>query len=245
MDKIDWLNKCLYWKNKWPQITSEFDCDKNGINLYKFMSILNQNLEEDSTIVSDAGSALYVPSQSLELKQNQRYILDSAQGGMGSALPMGIGVSLARNNRKTIVITGDGSICTNIQELAVVKYHKLNIIIFIWTNGGYLSIKNTQEAFFNKRYFGTDSKTGLYFPSFQKVADSYEIKYLKVHKVMNLDNIIKQALNLNEPCMIEVICNSNQKIQPSLVLKNGKSCPLSDMSPFLSEEEYNKEMINE
>jgi acetolactate synthase-1/2/3 large subunit len=246
MNKQEWLGKCSHWKKIWPQLDlPEFEDDSRGVNLYKFISVLNKNLKEDSCIVSDAGSALYVPSQGLQLNGNQRFILDAGQAGMGAAIPMSVGVSLARNNKKTIVITGDGSFSTNIQELAVIKYHFMDTAIFVWNNSGYLSIKNSQLAFYGGRIFGTDSNNGLFFPDIKKIADSYGLWYDRVDKNIDLDYIIRKSLKFNHPIIVEVICDPDQKIMPSLAFKNGKSCPLNDMSPYISDEQMNLEMIKD
>ncbi len=245
MNKEEWIEKCLFWKKKWPQLgLPEFEDDSRGINLYKFIEILNQNLKDDSCIVSDAGSATYVTSQGLELKENQRFILDSSQSGMG-AWQSCIGVSLARNNQEVLVITGDGSIMCGIESLAVIRYLNANIKIFVWNNGGYLSIKNSQLAFYGGRIFGTDSNHGLFFPNIEKIANAYEIKYQYIHNIIDLNNKISNIMNLNESCIIEVRCDNEQKIQPALALKNGKSCKLDCMSPFLSDEEIENESIKD
>src|SRR5690349_4752180 len=106
INKQQWLEKTSRWKNKWSQFLPEYE--KNPINLYKFVEILNKNLKEDSVICGDAGSVGYVLAQSLQLKNNQRFILDSGQMSMG-AWPLGIGVCLARDKKQTIICTGDGS----------------------------------------------------------------------------------------------------------------------------------------
>jgi len=62
---------------------------------------------------------------------------------MGWALPAAIGVAMA-SDQPVISIIGDGSFMSNIQELAVVKQHNLNIKFVILNNNGYLSIKITQ-----------------------------------------------------------------------------------------------------
>jgi acetolactate synthase-1/2/3 large subunit len=245
INKQQWLDKVSHWKNKWPQLgLPEFEDDSRGINLYKFLSVLNQNLKDDSCIVSDAGSTLYAVSQSLQLKNNQRYILDGSQGGMGGWQSC-IGVSLARDDKETLVITGDGSIMCGIESLAVIKYHRLNIKIFVWSNGGYLSIKNSQIAFYGGRIFGTDTEHGLFFPNLRKVADSYGIKYMHCGNNIYLDKTIKDVLGENEPVICEISCDLDQKIMPSLAFKNGKSCKLDCMSPFLSDEEIENESIKD
>lgn len=244
INKQQWLNNITHWKKKWPQLgLPEFNDDSRGVNLYKFIEILNNNLKEDSCLVCDAGSSLYAPSQGLQLKGNQRFVLDSTQAGMGG-WQSSIGVCLARG-KETIVLTGDGSIMTGVESLAVIKYNKLPIKIFIWNNAGYLSIRNSQDAFYGGRRFGTDSKTGLYFPCFKKLAESYELEYLKINNNQDLDLIIKKVMIIDNPCIIEVMCDPDQKIQPSLAYKNGRSCPLQDMSPYISDEDMELEMIKD
>ena len=55
----------------------------------------------------------------------------------------------------------------NLQELSYLKYLK-NLKLIIIDNNGYLSIKQTQDNFFNES-FGTSPENGLYFPNFAKV----------------------------------------------------------------------------
>ena len=110
--KEKWLNKTFHWKYKWTQFPPEVEDDSNGISLYKIVQILNKNLKNDSAVIADAGSCGYVLAQSLQLKNNQRYILDSGQMSLG-AWPMSIGVSLAKNKGHTILCVGDGSFNTN------------------------------------------------------------------------------------------------------------------------------------
>lgn len=243
MDK-NWLNKGLHWKNKWPQFLSEYENDSAGINMYKFTQILNKYLKSDSVIISDAGSVGYVLAQGLELKENQRYLPDSSQMGMG-AWPMAIGVCLANDRKQTIICTGDGSFNSAIPALSTIVKNNLNIKIFVWNNNGYLSISNTCDAFYNGRRFGTDKTNGLHFPELEKIALTYGLSYFKCDKIIDLDYIIKKTLKFNDSAICEVICDPNQKIVPGLAMKNGKSTALDDMSPYLSDEEYQNETIKD
>ena len=242
INKEQWIKKTLHWKNKWTQFLPEYDDDSNGINIYKFIEILNKNLKEDSVVCGDAGSIGYTLSQSLQLKENQRFILDSGQMGMG-AWPLGIGVCLARDKKQTIICTGDGSFNFCPQALGTIKELKLPIILFIWNNNGYLSIRNTCDAFYNGRKFGTDSSNGLFFPSILRIAKAYEIHYTHIDKIIDLHDRIKACFDINEPIICEIKCDPDQKIIPGTAMKNGKSCALDDMYPFLSKEEYEQETI--
>jgi len=206
-------------------------------------------MTENETIVCDAGSAIYVPSQNLKMKNNQKFILSGAQADMGFSLPASIGVYLADNKKNVIVITGDGSFNTNIQELATIRYLNIPVKIFVWNNNGYLSIKNTQNKFYEGRVYGTDTNHGLWFPDLKNIAYSYEFDYIKINSNEELKVNIQNILNKKTPIICEVICKNNQEIVPTLMLKKdkvtGKSiqCGLDDMYPFLDEKELQKEKI--
>ena len=89
--------------------------------------------------------------------------------------------------------------------------------------------------------YGTSDKTGLEFPDYAKLADSFSIQYYCV-KSNNL-NIMQEILAIEGPVLINCICLDNQEILPSQALKNGKQAGLHDMTPFLSDEELKNEMI--
>jgi acetolactate synthase-1/2/3 large subunit len=245
MTKQEWLDKGLHWKDKWSQFLPEYEDDSDGINMYKFTEILNKYLKSDSVILSDAGSCGYVLAQSLKLKDNQRYLPDSAQMAMGAAIPMGIGACLANDNKQVIVITGDGSFQSSLSALSTITYYRLPIIIIVWNNNGYLSINNTCDSFYDGRRFGTDSTNGLFFPEIKKIAELCELDYIYIQKIEELDLKIQQFISSSRPTIVEVKCWTNQKITPGLAMKNGKSCELHDMAPFISDSEMEKEMIKD
>ncbi len=244
----EWVKKCKLWKEKWPTVLSSYYVENGKVNLYYFIDCLSKNLKKDSVVISDAGSAFYVTTQAIQLKDKQRYITSGGQAEMGFTLPAAIGVSIAKNHGEVLGITGDGSFQMNIQELQTIKYNKLPIKIFVWNNDGYLSIRASQSKFFNGRFIGTDSTSGLSFPNLKKIASAYEIKYYIIKNNKEVSGVMKKVLKEKGPIICEVICLRDQEIMPTIsstVSKDGKisSNPLEDMYPFLSREELKKEMI--
>jgi len=110
-----------------------------------------------------------------KIKQGQRYITSGGFATMGYSIPAAIGAYQALK-RRTICITGEGSFQQNIQELQTILHYKMPIKIFVINNGGYLSIRLTQKKYF-KRYLGESPKTGVSFPSTEKIAKAYGIDY--------------------------------------------------------------------
>lgn len=236
-----WLNKCQRWKSKWPIFDRK---DIHELNMYSFSKTLSETTK-NSTVVTDAGSAYYILAQSL---LNNRLIIPSAQGEMGFALPATIGAYLANPNTTVIGVTGEGSFQFNIQELQTIVHNNLPIKIFILNNGGYLSIKNTQTKFFNKRFSGTDPSSGISFPDAEKIAYAYGIPFKRISTLKDLTKNLPLILNSDTYFLCEIMCPLNETVYPTsatLQTEDGKlvSQPLENMAPFLSKEEFENEMI--
>jgi len=198
--------------------------------------------------VADAGSAFYVLTQAIKLKDGQRYITSGGQAEMGYTLPACIGVSFARGKKEVLGVTGDGSFQMNIQELQTVVHHDLPIKLFVWNNDGYLSIRATQSKFFEGRFIGTDSRSGVTFPSTEKIAGAYGIKYFRADSSKGLEKVIREVLSYPKATICEVMCIRDQEIIPSvssLTKDDGTmvSKPLEDMYPYLDRDEFRREMI--
>ena len=87
---------------------------------------------------------------------------------------------LLRKKSKELCLTGEGGLQMNIQELATIMHNKLPIKIFIYNNGGYLTIKQTQQLGFSNRIMGSNNSSGLSFPNYREIAKSHKIKYMKI-----------------------------------------------------------------
>jgi len=242
----DWPNKCIHWKNKWPVYQEGYDTDT--VNMYEFTKALSELASEDSIVVSDAGSSYYVTSQSFTLNnKKQRYITSGAQADMGFTLPAAIGACIAAN-KPVIGITGDGSFQLNIQELQTIKHYNLPIKLIVWNNNGYLSIRATQNKFFDGRRIGTDLESGVSFPEVGKIASAYELPYVKINNVAELREKLADVIAASGPVICEVMCPENQEIIPAVsAVKNNDgsmtSKPIEDMYPFLERDEFLNEMI--
>ena len=242
----EWQKKCMHWKEKWPVYQGGYDI--NTVNMYEFTKVLSELASEDSIVVSDAGSSYYVTSQSFTLNnKKQRYITSGAQADMGFTLPAAIGACIAAN-KPVIGITGDGSFQLNIQELQTIKHYNLPVKLIVWNNNGYLSIRATQNKFFDGRRIGTDSKSGVSFPEVGKIASAYELPYVKINNVAELREKLADVIAASGPVICEVMCPENQEIIPAVSAVKNKdgsmtSKPMEDMYPFLDRNEFLDEML--
>ena len=237
INKYDWLMRC-YKASKEIPIQEQFS-KNNKISIYDVVKNVCRYSNSNDVIVSDAGSSYYVSSIMFERHFNQRYITSGAQADMGFALPAGIGCAFAKNKDRIHIITGDGSIQLNIQELQTIFHYKLNISIYILNNNGYLSIRTTQKNFFTGRECGTDQSNGISFPDFKKIAFAYNIKYEKFNSLYNFAKFLEINKIQTGPIIYNILCPEDEAIIPktkTVKSSSGKlsSAPLTRMAPDLS-----------
>ena len=157
---------------------------------------------------------------------------------MGYALPCAIGASIGTGER-VVCIDGDGGFQMNIQELQTVKHYNLPIKIFIINNGCYGIIKQFQDAYCESRYTATDGKKDYTLPDFAKVAKAYGIESVTVYDKDDIDKKLKYVMEYDGPVLCNILIDTEQKLIPKLEFGN----PLEDMSPYLTDNEINDNMI--
>jgi acetolactate synthase-1/2/3 large subunit len=245
----EWLKLCNSWKNKWEDEGLNFKTTSrilsNKYSIYEVIDILNTNAPNNTNYMFDAGSPSYVCPVNLKIRGIQSIISSPSQADMGWGIPASVGVGLAAKGAPVVLIIGDGSFMTNVQELSAIRYHQLPVKIILLNNDGYLSIKNTQKNFYSNRVHGVSNNTGIHFPNYKKLAESFDIRYWKISKDRTPPNIGK-ILHDPDSCIMEFICIEDEEIIPSQNFKNvdGKKiqCGLDDMYPFLTD--YEKVEMN-
>jgi acetolactate synthase-1/2/3 large subunit len=205
---------------------------------YYFSHKLNQYAGNKPIITSD-GSAHVVILQTFTLKKDQRLFTNVGCASMGYGLPAAIGAAFSNNKEDVICIEGDGSLQMNIQELQTLFHYNLPVKLFVINNDGYLSIKITQENFFNGREVASGKNSGISFPNLEKLCTAYGLPYVSITHNDQMDEKIQQTLNTSGPIVCELFTYPYEKHEPKVVHKgmdaNGKIIPgqLTDM--FISE----------
>lgn len=160
---------------------------------------------------------------------------------MGWDLPAVIGAACAADQPRVIVlITGDGSLMLNVQELTLIAASRIPACIFIFSNDGYASIRTTQANFFGKQFFGCDRETGLHIPSFALLAQGFGLEYERLDTIDAIGPLLERHAKLGVPRMVECRLDPGQLREPRLVTKavDGvfKTPAVHDMTPALPPE---------
>ncbi len=245
----NWRTRCRQWKAKYPVCLPEYRDNKDKVNSFYFVDQLSDKLGADAAVVTDMGTSFTCTMQTFKTKLGQRMFTSSGFSSMGFGLPGAIGACFARGRRQTILITGDGGLQMNIQELQTVVQQKLPLTIFVLNNQGYLTIKLMQQNHFG-RYIGSDPSSGLTCPDMLKLAQAYGIEAERIGDQKTLDQKLDSVLARTGPYICEIMMPPEQALIPrvsSLKLPDGRiiSKPMEDLFPFLDRDEFNENMIVE
>lgn len=238
----EWVSQTQIWKFKYPVDLPEYSNETQGINSYRFMTRFSEKVSKDAIFVVDTGSCFHVHAQAFKVKLGQRHIITGGLSTMGYT-PAAVGVSVAKNNEEVYCVTGDGSFQMNLQELQTISHNKLPIKFILFNNNGYLLIRHTQVNFMEGRLIGEGRESGLSFASFEKVADTFGLGYIKISSLLEMEEKIDKLIHYDGAVICEVITPPNQLLIPrvsSKKLEDGTmvSMAYDDMFPFLSREEY-------
>lgn len=242
-----WAAKCREWRARYPVCLQEHKEHTGSVHTYYFTEELSDALGNDDLVVTDMGVAFQGTHQVFRVKSGQRLFTNCGLASMGWGLPAAIGACIASNRRRTVLITGDGSFMMTSHELAVIMHLKLPIKIFLYNNGGYLTIKQTQEMGFNGKTYGVNPETGLSFPNFLKLAEAHEIPTYQIKDHTNLKQHLEKVLNAPGPLFCEVISAPDQVQGPRAINRRNPDgtfnpTPLEDLYPFLDSKEIEDNM---
>lgn len=241
-----WLEWCKKRRQMYPVVSAKHRTPDGPINPYDFVDSLFSRLTGDDVVVSANASACIIPFQVASIKKGMRLFSNSGSASMGYDLPAAVGAAVARERGRVICFAGDGSIQLNIQELQTIVHHRLPVKIFVLNNSGYLSIRSTQQTFF-ENLVGEGPESGVSFPDIVGIASAYGINARRIeHKPFV--SAIDEALNAEGPFLCDVIVDPNQGFEPrmkSSAMPDGTivSPRLEDMFPFLDRAELEKNIL--
>ena len=240
-----WLQRSIERKYRYPVVTKAEKAPQSDgqANIYSFYDELSDLLPEGARLIASCGTSRVAGTQTFRCREGQRFFTNSATASMGYGLPAAIGISAAYDCGEVSCVTGEGSLMMNLQELMTIVTNRLPIRIFLICNGGYHSIRQTQNAFFGKPLIGIGPESGdLDFPAPEKLAETFGMSYGCCCRNETLKTDLETAYRLPLPALIEVKVSPLQKTEPKISsrrLPDGSmvSSPIEDMAPFLSREE--------
>jgi len=235
-----WLDQIQTWKSRYPVVQDGYR-NSDTLNPYVFVEALSDSAQDGDILFSDTGCAIAWLCQAFEFKKDQRLFHAFNNTPMGYALPGAIGASLAHDKKRVICVAGDGGFMMNLQELSTAQHHELPLKIFVLNNGGYSMIQQTQDQWLDSRYEASSTASGLGFPDFQKLGETFGFRTQTISTNDEAINNLKDLIQSPDPVFCNVVLNSTERVIPQV--KFGR--PIEDPEPLLEREEFLSNMLIE
>ena len=196
----EWTTRYLHERKKFLIDRDKIKFKNYPIQPKGLFKQLRQVLPRNSAITLDAGTLCLQATDALEYYDPPSLFTPLDFGLVGFSFACGLGVKVAKPNKKVISLMGDGGFGMTISELSTAVEYGINTITIVMNNKSWGAEKAYQKDFFGKRYLGADISS----PPFDKVAELYGAKGFKVTKTSEINQAVKAALKINKPVVIDV-----------------------------------------
>lgn len=246
----EWLGYCKMLNKRFTPFEAVDGIEmEDRVCSYYFWKIFQIYEEADSILALGNNTANSAKLQIGVKGAKQRVITNYTCGSMGYDLPAAIGAAVA-SGKKVYCVTGDGSVMMNLQELQTVVQNDLPIRLVIFSNDGYGAIRQTSKNFFEGAYIGCTPDSGVSFPPFEKVADTFGFVYRKCGTNAEVEEAVRWLIGNGNRCLLEIEQKFDDPVTPKVMSRldeNGKMLTpaLQDMYPFLAKEDYQELMIGQ
>ena len=246
----EWDRAWRAWKDRFPIVTADYTVDPAHVNSYYLSHALSEVMDADGVVLTGNSLDAHSIFHSFAPKRGQRVMTNVNFGAMGWDLPALVGACAARPRARAVLVTGDGSMLFNVQELVTVGANRLNAAIFVLNNQGYQSIRATQTRYFDGRFVGADPASGVANPDFAALAAACGLAYARLDTNEQVDERLGVIVASTGPILCEVNVAFEQERIPRVMsrrLDDGTmvSGSLQDQYPFLPREEILSLMLGD
>lgn len=211
-----WWDEIQVWRER--QCLS-YETSNERIKPQQVIETLHKLTNGDAYVASDVGqhqmfAALYYP-----FNKPRRWINSGGLGTMGFGLPAGMGVKFAMPQEEVVVITGDGSIQMNIQELSTALQYDIPVKIINLNNRFLGMVKQWQDIIYQGRHSNSYMSS---VPDFAAIAEAYGHVGIRINTPDELEAGLQKALDLKDRLVfVDINVDETEHVYPMQIKGEG------------------------
>ena len=202
----EWMDKVMARKDALP-----LNYNPNGLTGPYIMEKLDEITDGDAIIATEVGQHQMWAAQYYKYKEPRTFITSGGLGTMGYGLGAAIGAKVAHPEKTVVNIAGDGCFRMNMNEIATATRANIPVIEIVFNNHVLGMVRQWQTLFYGKRYSHTVLNDCV---DFVKLAEAMGAKAYRITKKEEVEPVLKEAISLNAPVLIECIIDSDDKVFP-------------------------------
>jgi len=211
-----WLGHC---DELWREHAWDYDAPGEKIYAPKLLKDMSEmagaghnNRHNNRLIIScDVGQHQMWVAQHCRFRHPRTHLTSGGLGTMGYGLPAGIGAKLASPDDLVVVVSGDGSIMMNIQELATLNRYDIDVRIILLDNASLGMVRQWQELFFEGNYSEIDLSDN---PDFAALARVFGLAARTISLRSEVDAGLDWLLNTDGPALLHVHIDPRANVWP-------------------------------
>jgi acetolactate synthase-1/2/3 large subunit len=183
-----------------------------AVNPSDIFAWLNKHLPADAILANGAGNYAGWLHR-FYFYRGFPTLLGPTSGAMGYGVPASVAAKLIHPERTVVSCAGDGCFLMNGQELATAVQYDTAIIVLVFDNGIYGTIRMHQEREYPGHVIGTDLKN----PDFVALARSYGALGFHVKRTDDFAQAFYEAQHSKKPALIHISVDP-EAISPTTTL---------------------------
>jgi acetolactate synthase-1/2/3 large subunit len=208
-----WHAEIMKWQKDKPLYANGREGRKDGrVSPMQVLAELYEITRGDCIIATDVGQHQMWTAQMFPFENPRSWVTSGGLGTMGYGLPAGIGAKFAMPDKRVVVISGDGSIQMNIQEIGTAVEYDVDIKVIIMNNYFLGMVRQWQERFYAERY----SYSAMSVPNFVKLADAYGAHGFRIDYAKDLPRILREAFATPGPVLIDIAIPADELVMPMI-----------------------------
>ncbi len=168
-------------------------------------------VDHERFLVTDVGQHQMWSAQAYPFQRPGYFLTSGGLGTMGFGLPAAIGAAIANPDTGALLITGDGSILMNIQELAVLARTGASVKIILLDNSGLGMVGQQQRLFFEGRL---SHSTYSVSTDYAAIAKGFGIE--AYHYESLDDESVRRVLNEPGPALLQIPIPQDYLVFPAI-----------------------------